>query len=98
MEKVLSRTPPVDQTSEIVVGAHHSDPPRGNFWWRGAALDDLHVSSVARYSQNFVPLSIEPDENSVLMWRFSEGAGDTTRDEVAQLELALSGPTWVEGR
>jgi len=40
-----------------------------------------------------------PDDNTVLLWRFDEGEGETAADASSNgLDGAISGAEWVEGR
>ena len=70
----------------------------GEFPLFDAAIDDLRISSVVRYIDAFVPDSApEQDDDTVLLFRFNEGEGDVSMDDVAGLELELSGVAWVSG-
>jgi len=94
-QKLASPTP---QTSQVSVGRLLLLGSDTDYWWRGAPLDDLHISKTTRYTDNFVPTDPAADIDSVLLWCFSEGDGDVAVDEVAELALELGGPAWVEGR
>lgn len=44
-------------------------------------LDELHVSSVARYEQDFTPLArSEPDAHTLALFHCDEGSGDVLKD------------------
>lgn len=66
-----------------------------DYWLRGG-LDDVHISTVARYEDTFTPMRADADEFSSLMLTFSEGEDATsTYDDVEGVELVLSGATWT---
>ena len=92
-----STLPPASLISPLIVGRYQLEDPRAGLWWKGAALDDIHISNVARYTETFVPEPAEADTNSILLWHFDEGEGDVAIDEVSGIELNLSSPVWVEG-
>lgn len=82
------------QVSTLAVGRYKGGSPQGGLWFTGA-VDDLHISSVARYAGDFTPSRPEVDADSELLWRFDEGAGGTAFDDVQGLALHLVGPQWV---
>lgn len=88
---------PVSQVVPISVGRFLFGSPRSDYWWRGGAFDDIHISSVALYSETFTPAPAEANSDSVLLWSFDEGEGDVTVDSVEGVELSLASPQWVEG-
>ena len=92
-----SEMPPAAQVTPISVGRYRFGEPRTTLWWRGGALDDIHISSVAPTTETFTPEPAEVDTYSVLLWHFDEGAGDVAVDEVAGVELTLMNPAWAEG-
>ena len=45
------------------------------------ALDDVRISSIRRYTSTFEPpWSVESDDDTVLLWKMDEGAGESTTD------------------
>lgn len=86
--------PPAPQVAEIAIGRYRNGGPKGGLWWTGAALDDIHISRVARYEAAFSPAPAVDDADSVVLWRFTEGSGATTVDDASGVELSLDGPTW----
>ena len=64
--------------------------------WHGL-LDQLHLSTVARYSGTFSPdLQLVPDPDSLLFWELREGGGTTTTDgATGAYPGTLEGPTWT---
>lgn len=93
----LTELPPAPQDETLAVGRYKRGGPESGLWWRGAPLDDLRISSVARYDAPFVPTRPEADADTLLLWHFDEGEGDVASDDVAELALDLEGPTWVAG-
>jgi hypothetical protein len=71
-------------------------------------LDEVRISNVARYTGNFTrpTASFAPDANTLGLWRFNEGAGQTAADASASGNTATLGsaagadsadPTWAAG-
>jgi hypothetical protein len=53
--------------------------PTGN--WANAIIDEVRISSVARYSDNFTPARrFEPDDQTIGLWHFDEGNGEVAYD------------------
>ena len=61
-------------------------------------IDEVRVSSVARYSTNFIPEDeFSSDQDTLGLWHFDEGTGNTTTDSSPNgNDGTLEGPTWVE--
>ncbi|HEX5136566.1 MAG TPA: LamG-like jellyroll fold domain-containing protein [Planctomycetota bacterium] len=56
------------------------NPVSGNEWGR-FVVDEVRVSSVARYDADFVPaVRFEPDGDTLSLWHFDEAAGTATAD------------------
>lgn len=52
----------------------------GREWFRGV-LDEVRISSVARYEGDFTPARRhEPDEKTIALYHMDEGEGDTLED------------------
>ena len=63
----------------------------------GAVIDEIRISDVARYDQDFNPAPVfTTDSSTLLHWHFDEGQGDVASDEVSNLELSLSDTEWVQ--
>ncbi|MGH2610391.1 MAG: hypothetical protein ACRDHF_15025, partial [Tepidiformaceae bacterium] len=70
-------------------------------------LDEVRISNVARYSTAFTPAgAFVPDANTMALWHFDEGTGQTTADASGNGNTLLRGtnlnsessdPTWVAG-
>jgi hypothetical protein len=65
----------------LVIGAekHDAGPEYPSF---SGWIDEVRLSNVIRYSAGFAPPSAPffPDENTVALWHFDEGAGDRAND------------------
>jgi len=63
--------------------------------WKGL-LDDIRVSSVVRYTAEFVPSpNLAADLDTVALWRFNDGSGSTASDSSGKGHAGtLNGPTW----
>lgn len=56
------------------------NPVSGNEWGR-FVVDEVRVSSVARYAADFVPeIVFQPDSDTLSLWHFDEAAGAATAD------------------
>jgi len=63
----------------------------------GAVIDELRISSVARYDALFEPeKDLDADGDTLYLWHFDEGEGDDALDEVQGTVLSLTDPVWVE--
>lgn len=66
------------------------NPVSGNEWGK-FAVDEVRVSSVARYSGSFVPaVAFEPDINTLGLWHFDEPGGGVAVDAVGNQDGAIS--------
>jgi hypothetical protein len=65
------------------------------------SIDEIRISSVARYSTNFSPAtSYATDGDTIAYWRFNEGKGSIAHDENGKHDGVLRGPSlplWVDG-
>jgi len=67
-------------TTATVVGGTTNDNGGIKSWHHGR-MDELRVSSVVRYTGTFVPARHHtPDNKTVGLWHFDEGAGDSVVD------------------
>ncbi len=66
------------------------------FW---GVLDELRISSTARYADTFlVPADPhQPDPDTLLLFPFDEGEGETATDLVSGVVATVAGPTWISG-
>lgn len=88
---------PVMTPSPISVGRYRFGDADTNYWWRGGSIDDIHIMNTAKYSDDFSPTKINPEDESILFWAFDEGQGEVAVDAIQQLELHLDSPAWTEG-
>ena len=85
---------PVTSPAPITIGSK-ADLPYLVGRLTDAALDEVRISSVARYSGPFVPADPLPVDALVsLHWGFDEGAGSTATDDVEANEMSLTAPVW----
>jgi hypothetical protein len=72
------------------------------------AIDEVRISSVVRYTSDFVPSStpFSADANTLGLWHFDEGAGQSAADVSTSANDGTLGdtdsvdsadPAWVEG-
>lgn len=64
------------------------------------AIDEVRVSSVARYTAAFTPQRrFTEDGNTVGLWHFDEGSGTTAYDSSGNANngTLTNGPAWVDG-
>lgn len=67
-----------DNTFPLTIGGQN-----GNFWNRNlnGKIDEVRISSVARYGSNFVPKThFDSDTDTRALYHFNEGAGNTVFD------------------
>lgn len=88
---------PGDGESLFLVGRQHMFDADSDLWWRGAAIDEVHVSRSVRYLKEFVPDVPVLDSDTLWLWHFDEGKGDVAKDEVGGVPLQLRGTAWVGG-
>jgi hypothetical protein len=71
-------------------------------------IDEVRISNIVRYTSDFVPSSVpfSPDDNTLGLWHFDEGAGQIAADASTLANDGTLGntgnvdsadPTWVEG-
>jgi hypothetical protein len=72
------------------------NPVSGNEWGK-FVVDEVRVSSLARYAGPFVPSPVFiPDAATVSLWHFDETSGATTADAIgSQVALLAAGATRV---
>lgn len=84
-------------TEPLTIGASAT----GNQGQVEGVIEELRISNVARYTASFdVPTrAFANDGNTVALWHFNEGQGDTTADASGNgLDGTLvNNPTWVDG-
>jgi phosphodiesterase/alkaline phosphatase D-like protein len=80
----------------------------GSYPFFAGTIDEVRISDVVRYSSDFVP-SNEPfssDANTLGLWHFDEGAGQTAADAStlandgtlgSTVNADTADPTWVDG-
>lgn len=83
------------------------DAPYNDPYLNGA-IDEFRISNVIRYTSNFTPsvTPFNPDANTVALYHFNEGSGQTTADASGNGFTAILGgtnaaeasdPTWTTG-
>lgn len=82
-------------------GAPYLDP------YFSGIIEELRISNVARYTSNFtVPGQFTSDGNTVALYHFNEGTGQTTADATGNFGVGYLGsdatvessdPTWITG-
>jgi len=87
--------------------SNFSGPPFNDPYFNGA-IDEFRISNVVRYTSNFTPTTAQfsPDANTVALYHFNEGTGQTTADASGNgytgilggtLATEPSDPTWTTG-
>lgn len=66
-----------------------------DYWLRGT-VDDVRISTAARYTDLFTPELLELDVATALLFRLDEGMGEVTVDEAVGVELQITNAMWVE--
>jgi hypothetical protein len=80
----------------------------GGYPFFDGTVDEVRISNVVRYTSNFAPPTapFSPDANTLSLWHFDEGAGQTASDASASANYGTLGnnggvdnadPTWVGG-
>ncbi|RJO70442.1 MAG: hypothetical protein C4523_05350 [Myxococcales bacterium] len=89
LKEAISQPEPPEQQSV---------PASAGLWTYGA-IDELRLSGVARYAEDFTPpVRHEPDADTVALWHMDEGSGQTIADEVESREGTLEGGVeWTAG-
>ena len=69
--------PPTDATQlKFAIGAG-----TGGFWPFVGIVDEVRISNTARYLDDFdPPRRFEPDKNTLALYHFDEGSGETVHD------------------
>lgn len=82
-------------TLPFFIGAD-ADLDDGESHFRGL-IDEVRISNVVRYSRNFTPVEHhEPDENTLVLYHFNEGAGRDAIDSSKNGHNAkITGAAWV---
>jgi hypothetical protein len=88
----LAAPAPPDNDSEIHAAATLEDDERLTH----VAIDDVRISSVARYTLAFAPAPIfESDDDTAAYWPLDEAEGASATDMVGALELQLTNAEWI---
>ena len=73
-------------------------PGLANWDLSGVVLDDVRITTEARYTADFdPPPTFEDDGNVLLLYTFDEGIGVTATDEISSTVIDLVTPNWVAG-
>ena len=90
--------PPGVQNYDAGAGVQVGSWPSGDTQGVDAQLDEIRVSTVVRYSNDFVPVRRhEPDAQTAALWHLDEGTGNAVNDESGNgKHLTLQGDaTWA---
>jgi serine/threonine protein kinase len=73
---------------------------RIGYWELDAAIDEVRISSIARYTEDFTPSSptdrFEPDEHTVALYHFDEGEGRFALDSSGnEFHGEITGGEWI---
>lgn len=88
----------VDPTTLWSLGGNSQDNP--DFYLRDAAVDDVRISEIARYADDFdPPAAYDVDTEAVLLLlRIDEGEGSmTSDDEAGYIDFSVDSPAWTLG-
>jgi hypothetical protein len=86
----------VDSRRETTLDVCQPDSKWHRFAFHGD-LDEIRVSSVARYRENFTPqLRFEPDDDTLALYHCDEGQGELIADSSGNgRDGTIAGATWV---
>ncbi len=86
-----------DQPTLWTIGGSPDDNP--DFRLRDVTLDDIRISSFARYEADFEPLAAYDDDESVIMLLLlDEGQDTVAADEIdGGTDFDVDDPAWVPG-
>ncbi|HWA99866.1 MAG TPA: LamG-like jellyroll fold domain-containing protein, partial [Pirellulales bacterium] len=91
---------PADLTAlDFRIGAKPRNTPAEYVSFFDGTIDELRISSVARYTNDFTPQArFEPDDQTELLYHFDEGSGTVAKDSSSHhRDGKISGATWVAG-
>ncbi|HEX4128416.1 MAG TPA: SUMF1/EgtB/PvdO family nonheme iron enzyme [Pirellulales bacterium] len=79
----------------LLIGAKPGSPPSEFF---DGTIDEVRVSSVARYDKDFTPAErFEADDKTEVLYHFDEGSGTVAKDASSHhRDGKISGATWVK--
>jgi hypothetical protein len=78
--QVVGRIEPMDRRSTIEPTRLGDVAPGWSTPYRGT-MDELRISSAARYKESFAPAArFEPDKDTLALYHFDEGQGDVLTD------------------
>jgi hypothetical protein len=64
----------------------------------GVTIDDIRISSVARYTSGFEPpVDFDADADTMLLWHLDEGSGSVASDDTGDVVFVLASAEWVSG-
>lgn len=98
--KVTQSVPPslsFDDSALWSIGGSPDD--NADFRLRDVVVDDVRLSSTARYTDDFdPPSSYDPDDaNVILTLELDEGSGGTAMSSDGSASFSIDNPTWVPG-
>jgi hypothetical protein len=81
----------------VCIGARHNKDGILNHFFDGW-IDEVRISKFARYDKDFVPDKVfKPDDNTLGLYHFDEGSGDTVRDSSGRnFHGKIIGAKWVK--
>lgn len=64
----------------------------------GMTIDDVRISDLAIYTNDFIPeVDFAVEASTVVLLDFDEGTGDQAHDQVSALTFSIETPDWVVG-
>lgn len=82
---------------DFMIGADPNGKGLPHQFFKGA-IDEVRISKVARYSENFEPAHrFKPDKDTLLLYHFDEGTGEIAHDESGNhYDGKIKNATWVK--
>lgn len=82
---------------DFMIGADPNGTGLPHQFFKGA-IDEVRISKVARYSENFEPAPrFKPDKDTLVLYHFDEGTGNVAHDESGnQYDGKIKNAAWVK--
>jgi hypothetical protein len=89
----LEMDPFAESQDDLEIGCYEHN---NHHYFKGS-IDEVRYSSIVRYSANFTPEpSFVSDSDTILLFHFDEGSGNTAADSSPNgLDATIGGATWV---
>lgn len=93
-KRLLPNQLPVVSDSEFYLGSNNFVD---SVWFFDGIIDEVRISNVARYSEDFTPAKrFENDEHTLALYHFDEGSGDVLKDSSGNGHHGtIKGGEWV---